>query len=225
MTRAGWMLLFLVGLAWPAHAASPDGGAPETDGGSVAAASQAAPTAAKDDLDFDLLDNQKGKVAPAFDPVAAAHAQKLAAEVKTRRRVLSWHQGLGLATIGALALTMVLGTLDYVDKFGGGDYTGRYTAAHEGLSIVSTAGFTTTAILGLAAPTPYKKPIKADAALAHKVLMGVAAAAFIANLILGPISASKEGTLMQRDLAGAHIGIGYGSLAAMLGGWLTFVVK
>jgi len=220
MTRAGITLCLLVGLVAPARAEVPDGGLPVDMAPAPVPTAEAKP---KDDLDFDLFEPKK--IAPAFDPVAAALALKLSAEVKTRRRVLTWHQGLGLATLGALALTMVLGTLDYVDKFGGGDYTGKYTAAHEGVSIVATAGFTTTAILGLAAPTPYKKPIRADSALAHKVLMGVAAACFVANLILGPISASKEGTLLQRDLAGAHVGIGFGSLAAMTAGWLAFVIK
>jgi hypothetical protein len=181
----------------------------------------AAPAA--NELDFNLLDNNKPP--PAVDPAAAAKAARIAQQVKTRRRTLLTHQAFGLVTLGLLALTVVMGSLDYYDKFGGGNFTLKYEGAHEAFAIGSTVTFATTAALGLFAPDPYKKPIKADAALAHKILMGAAAACFIANLILGPVSEGALGQVAQRNFAAAHLGVGVGAMATMTAGWLAFVIK
>jgi hypothetical protein len=174
------------------------------------------------ELDFNFFEDKKD---PNAELAAKLKADALDRQVRARRKTLTAHQAFGITSYALLAATLVLGTLNYYDKFGGGDFTGRYNAAHLGFSIGSSATFLTTGVLGLAAPQPYKKPLKADAALFHKVMMGIATACFVGNLILGPVSASREGKLDQRDFAGAHLGIGYGAFAAMTAGWLAFVVK
>jgi hypothetical protein len=202
-------------------AAPPSTPAPAATSTPPAAPAQQTPSGGGD-LDFNFFEDKKD---PNAELAAKLKADALDRQVRTRRKALTAHQAFGITTLGLLAVTLVLGTLNYYDKFGGGDYTLRYNTAHLAFSVGTSATFLTTGVLGLAAPQPYKKPIKADAALFHKVMMGIASACFVANLILGPISSSREGKLDQRDFAGAHLGIGYGAFAAMTAGWMAFVVK
>ena len=182
-------------------------------------------------MDFDLFGD-----APKVGPNANAPGAKLPAsaalardpavigrQVKVRRRVLELHTGFGFATLVAFAATLVIGQLNYQDKYGGGDSTGRYADAHLGLSLGTSALFATDAILALAAPTPYKKPIKADAALLHKVMMGIATAGMVTQLALGFATASNGGNLAQRDMALGHAVVGYVTFASMLTGYLSYV--
>ena len=63
-----------------------------------------------------------------------------------------------------------------------------------------------------------------DTATIHKIAMTVAAAGMAAQIVLGIITASKEGQSVQRDFALAHQIVGYTTLAASLTGFsvLTF---
>ena len=87
--------------------------------------------------------------------------------------------------------------------------------AHEGLGIGTASLFGVTGILALAAPNPYPKPLKLDAALMHKLSMLMATACFAAQIIMGPIMAVSDGKLFQKDMALAHLVIGYGAFAFM----------
>ncbi len=203
-----------------ARAAPPASGAPSStpDGGTPAPRSGA--------LDFDLFGDAPKPTAPGAQLAAAAKGVDplvIAQQVRTRRRMLQLHQGFGFATLALLAATVVIGQLNYIDKYGGGDFTERYQTPHLGLALASTATFATTGILGLAAPTPYKKPIRADAALLHKVMMGLATAGMVTQLALGFVTAAKGGDLIQRDLALGHLVAGYATFAAMATGYLAFV--
>ncbi len=200
-------LLLLVGLARPTFAQPAPAPAP------------ARPPA----LDFNLLDDPAAKKAPAADAAKAARDRDFDRKVKRRRSILLWHQGLGFATLVALAATCVIGQLNYQDKYGPGNDDARYYNAHLGLAVSTSALFATTGILALAAPEPYKKPLRADTALAHKVLMAVATAGMAAQLVLGPIAAFREGKLDQRDYALAHLVTSYATFAAMATGVLVYV--
>ena len=214
------LALALVGAHAPAARAQSAETAQPADG--TPAPSAPAPSAPSGDLDFNFFEDKKD---PNAELATKLKADALDRQVRARRKTLTAHQAFGITSYALLAVTLVLGTLNYYDKFGGGDYTGRYNAPHWAFSIGSSATFLTTGVLGLAAPQPYKKPLKADTAMFHKVMMGIATACFVANIILGPISSSREGKLDQRDFAGAHLGIGYGAFAAMTAGWMAFVVK
>jgi hypothetical protein len=184
---------------------------------------QTAPPAG--DLHFDLFADDKSQT-PAEKARHEQQTRDIDRLVKRRRTLLTWHQGFGFATLGLLATTLVLGQLNYQDKFArDGDYTGRYNRAHFDLALTTSGAFAVTAALALFAPNPYPKPIKLDAALLHKVSMGLAAACFLTQVILGPISVLKEGTLQQRPLAQAHLAIGYASFAFMATGTIAYLVK
>jgi hypothetical protein len=55
----------------------------------------------------------------------------------------------------------------------------------------------------------------------HKIAMAVATAGMVAQVVLGPITGSKEGQLSQRDFALAHQIIGYTTLVATYTGFLV----
>jgi hypothetical protein len=182
-------------------------------------------SAQESDMRFDLFGEDKHESA---EDKARAEQQTLALERKVRRRrsMLTWHQGLGFATLGLLATTLVIGQLNYQDKFSpDGEYTGRYNNVHLDLSVASSGLFAVTGMLALFAPNPYPKPIKVDAALLHKVSMAAATACFLAQIVLGPISISKEGSLAQRPLAQAHLAVGYASFAFMATGTIAYLAK
>lgn len=178
-------------------------------------------------LDFDLFnDKDKPKLDPAAQAAADAKLKELERKVRIRRQVLTAHQVIGFTTLAVMAATVILGQVNYVARYGGlndGMDFDRYQNAHLGLSVSTSALFTTLGILGLAAPNPYPKPIKADAALVHKVSMALATAGMVTQLILGPITAISGGKLEQRDLALGHVITGYATFGFMSAGVLAYV--
>jgi hypothetical protein len=175
------------------------------------------------DFGFDLGNEEKKKT-PAESATEKERLAKLERKVHLRRSMLQWHQALGFITLAALAVTDVIGTLSYYDKYtAGGTDTGQFTTAHEGLAIGTSISFGVTGILALAAPNPYPKPLKLDAALLHKMSMLMATVCFAAQIVMGPIMAVSDGKLFQKDMALAHVVIGYGAFAFMGVGTLAYV--
>jgi hypothetical protein len=198
------------------------------------------------DFDFNLSkDDQKKSTSPdtskggAFDfslegeekkksPEEEAHAKvkqaKLESDVKVRRALLLSHQALGFATLAVFAAQLVIGQLNYQDKYGReGTTTDDYKLTHLALGTTTATLFAATGIVALAAPNPYPKPIKFDAALVHKLCMAVAAAGMALQIVLGPITASRDGKLDQRDYAVTHLVVGYTTFAFMSAGVLSYV--
>jgi len=169
--------------------------------------------------DIDLLPK-------AATPTAAdlAHQRELERQLAKRRKMLAYHQIGGFLTLGSLAATAVLGQLDYLDKYGGRGDTGTYHAWHRWVAAASTAIFAGTASLAVFAPAPIENQARLDTATLHKIAMTVAAAGMATQIVLGIITASKEGQPVQRDFARAHQIIGYTTLAAAATGFvvLTF---
>ena len=168
--------------------------------------------------DFELLPPEK-----APDPAEVTRGRELSRELSRRRSMLQLHQLGGFATVGAMVATAAVGQLNYNDKYGGGGYTGRYIVTHRWLGIGTTAIFTATGLLAVLAPSPLAKPLRLDTVTVHRVAMAVAAAGILAQIILGPITASKEGQPSQRDFAFAHLIVGYTTLAATATGFAVLV--
>ena len=169
--------------------------------------------------DIDLLPKPS---APSAE--AVARQRELERLQEKRRKMLLYHQIGGFLTLGSLTATAVLGQLDYNDKYGGGGDVGTYHAWHRWTAVASTIIFAGTAALAVFAPVPAEKPAGFDTATVHKIAMTVAAAGMATQIVLGIVTASKEGQYSQRDFALAHQIIGYTTLAASVAGFtvLTF---
>ena len=186
-------------------------------------ATPASPAGQSSEMSFDLFGDQTKK-SPLDEAREQERIAKLERKVHLRRQLLRWHVALGFVTLAALAATDIIGQLNYQDKFAAtGTDAGTFATVHEGLAIGTTGLFAATGILALAAPNPYPKPIKLDAALVHKLAMALATACFVTQVVLGPISAISDGKLYQRDLAVAHLVTGYGAFAFMAAGVLAYV--
>lgn len=164
--------------------------------------------------DFDLLPKE---AVP--DPAALARQQELERKLTQRRAMLGYHQLGGLVTLAGLTGTVVLGQLNYLDKYGGHGDKGTYRLWHRWTAISTTAVFAGTASLALFAPVPLEKKPRLDTATLHKIAMAVASAGMVTQIVLGFVTASKEGQVVQRDFALAHQIVGYTTLAAALTGF------
>jgi len=168
------------------------------------------------DLDFgdDLLDSSTSAEAPvAVDPA-------LERAIERRRTMLTVHQTLGLATAATLAATMVVGQLNFDDRYRGFGDTGRYKSWHTGLVIGSSTLFAGTGLLGLLAPTPFKKEFRWDTITFHKIFMSIATAGMLSQVALGRLTVDREGKLSQVALARAHQAIGFATMGAVAAGAL-----
>ena len=166
--------------------------------------------------DFDLLAPQK-----APDEATKQRDLELMQDLRRRRTMLQLHQIGGYATLATVTAAVVLGQINYLDKYAGGGDTGKWMTPHAIAAFTAAGVFTATGLLAVLAPSPLEKPARVDTATLHKIAMAVATAGFIAQVVLGPITASKEGQLSQRDFALAHQIIGYTTLAATYTGFLV----
>ena len=168
------------------------------------------------DQDFDLLAPQK-----APDEATRQREMEVMHQLETRRTMLQLHQIGGYATLATVTAAVVLGQINYLDKYAGGGDTGKWVTPHAIAAFTAAGVFTATGLLAVLAPSPLEKPVRMDTATLHKIAMAVATAGFVAQVVLGPITASKEGQLSQRDFALAHQIIGYTTLAATYTGFLV----
>ena len=168
------------------------------------------------DQDFDLLAPQKPP-----DEAAKERDRELMQQLGQRRTMLQLHQIGGYATLATVTAAVVLGQVNYLDKYGGGGDTGRWMTPHAIAAFTAAGVFTATGLLALFAPSPLEKPLRFDTATLHKIAMAVATAGMVAQIVLGPITGSKEGQLSQRDFALAHQIVGYTTLVATYTGFLV----
>jgi hypothetical protein len=143
---------------------------------------------------------------------------ELESKLALRRKMLQAHQFGGYLTVAAVGTTVVLGQLNYADKYGGGGDTGKYYQWHKWAGFTTAAIFFTTASLAIFAPSPIEKHGGVDTITLHKIATAVATAGIIAQIILGPIVASKQGEISQRDWALAHQIVGYTTAVATAAG-------
>ncbi len=212
----------VIGLVVPsliaASARAEDAG-PDAPRGTAPTAS--APPSGGDSFDFNFMPQAN----PAEEAARKKHAEEVEKKARTRRKMLLAHQALGFVTLAVLAATCVVGQFTYLDKYGGGNDDNRALyASHAVLAIASTSLFATTGALAVAAPNPYEKSRwHFDTALVHKASMLLATLGMVAQIVLGPITASREGHLDQRDLALAHVITGYATFGFMAAGTIAYV--
>jgi hypothetical protein len=158
------------------------------------------------------------------DPEELARQQELEGKLQTRRTMLQYHQIGGMLTLATLGATVVFGQLNYNDKYGGGGDTGRWYDWHKYFAFTSAAIFAGTGALAIFAPSPLEKPARLDTAMLHRISMGVATAGMVTQIVLGFVTAGKNGSVSQRDYALAHQIVGYTTFAATAVGFavLTF---
>jgi hypothetical protein len=154
-------------------------------------------------LDFDLL----GKPPPV--------ATQDDASMKLRRKMLSFHQGLGLGLVALELGTTVVGQLNYSDRFGADPPgTARYQASHAALAYGTLGVFAVNGIVALLAPRPKERTYAMDRVMVHRIGMALATAGMIAQGALGVYTHQREGYLDQQRLARTHLAVGYATFAA-----------
>src|SRR3954462_6570270 len=193
---------------------------PPAQGGAAQQQPASKPEAKPSDDDFNLLAPEKKP-----DAAALAAQARIQGEARRRRTMLQLHQIGGFATLATMTATVVLGQLNYMDKYGGGGDFGTYKTAHSISAYTTAAVFTATGLLAFLAPNPFEKPLRVDTATMHKASMIVATAGMATQIILGIATAGKEGTLAQRDLALAHQIVGYTTLVATYTGFLVLTFE
>jgi hypothetical protein len=158
-------------------------------------------------LGFDLLG------APALPPVPVDEGK-----MRWRRRLLQWHQGVGLGLFGLTLATTVVGQLNYSDRFAGGPSTGKYMGTHQVLSYTTLIAFGGDGALALLAPRPFERQGGFDRVDLHKISMAAATAGMVAQGVIGVMTRQREGYLNQERYARVHLVIGYATLAAVATG-------
>ena len=158
------------------------------------------------------------------DAETLARQHQVDRELRTRRQMLQLHQLGGMLTLASLGATVIFGELNYIDKYGGGGDTGRWYEWHRFSAFTAAALFAGTGILAVFAPSPLEKPRRLDTAMLHRIAMGVATAGMVTQIVLGFVTASKEGSISQRDFALAHQVVGFATFGATAVGFgvLTF---
>jgi hypothetical protein len=156
-------------------------------------------------MDFDLL----GEAKP---PPPAPDQRRMA----RRRKMLTWHQGIGLGLLGLQLATTTVGQLNYSDRFAGGPSTARYRTTHAALAYTNVAVFALNGTLALLAPNAAAKQDRGfDRVTQHKWAMFTAAAGMLTQGALGIYTSRREGFQDQERFATIHLAIGYATLAAI----------
>jgi hypothetical protein len=166
-------------------------------------------------LDFQFFEPDAAG-APGAD--SAAKSATISDLSKIRRHRLETHQFLGLTTWAFMAAGCIIGQLNYNDLYGGGSGRGSYMMPHR-LLVYSTAGlFTATGIYALLAPQPYKKPLKFDTGLVHRIAAIGATAGMVAEVALGFITARTADSGNPsgiKSMAKVHDAIGWTTFGFM----------
>lgn len=163
------------------------------------------------DMDFNLL--------PQKSPEEDAAATAVARKVRTRRAMLQWHQGFGIATAALMTATVVTGQMNYSDRFGGGGGSGQYEIWHDTFEAATVLSFATAGLLAIFAPSPFEhRSSGVDTVTIHKYSMLVATIGMATEVPLGIWTVTREGYTNQGTLALTHLVIGYVTAAAFTAG-------
>ena len=166
-------------------------------------------------LDFQFFESDAA-ASPGTD--SATKSANISELSKKRRHRLETHQFLGLTTWAFMAASCIIGQLNYNDLYGGGSGRGSYQMPHRLLVYSSTGLFTATGIYALLAPQPYKKPLKFDTGLIHRIAAIGATAGMVAEVVLGFITARTADSGNPsgiKSMAKVHDAIGWTTFGFM----------
>lgn len=164
---------------------------------------QAAPALALEPQTFQL------QAAPVLKELPAS-AEQLEAEAIVRHSQLQFHQGMGLATLGAMALTTGWGI--YAKRFGGTANRALNDNVHMALGGLTAGLYLGTAGLALMAPKGYEEEHTGfDSIEAHKALAWLHAAGMVSTLGLGILTSIGDPNVSSS----LHGGIGGTTLGLM----------
>jgi hypothetical protein len=200
----------------PPQEQQPTTSEPQKPGAKPQGAEEQKPQGGTQNEEFELLAPRK-----APDEATRSRDEALMRQLGRRRTMLQLHQYGGYATMATLTVAVVLGQLNYLDKYGGGGDTGRWMTPHTIAAFTAAGVFATTGVLAILAPSPLEKRARLDTVMLHRIAMIVATAGMVTQIVLGPIIGSKEGQLSQRDFALAHQIVGYTTLLATYTGFLV----
>lgn len=167
----------------------------------------------KPGLDFDFFGEKSAAVGT--DGGLGADDARLAEQSHTRRWMLKTHQTLGIATWLALVATVTVGQLNYNQLYGGGGGSNQWQTPHRALVLSTSALFAATATFALLAPTPYKKPLRFDTGLVHRMAVIGATLGMLTEGILGWVTthqADAGNPHNLRAMARTHQIVGYTTL-------------
>jgi cytochrome b561 len=165
-------------------------------------------------LDFDFFGGQSAAPSEGGQVPLAAEPD-LAKEVQTRRWMLKVHQTLGITTWLSMLATVIVGQLNYNQLYGGGGGSNKWQNPHRALVISTSTLFAATATFSLLAPTPYKKPLRFDTGLVHRIAVIGATLGMVTEVVLGWITthqADAGNPHNLRTMAKAHQIVGYSTL-------------
>lgn len=135
-------------------------------------------------MDFNFFADSPGPSGPAGVDVSP-EALELKHSGETRRWMLTTHQTLGIATWILMAATVTIGQLNYNQLYGGGGGSTKWQNPHEYLVAATTAAFVATGAFALFAPSPYKKPLRFDTGLVHRLAVAGATLGMLTEVFLG----------------------------------------
>ena len=138
-------------------------------------------------LDFDFFGDKAAGAGTAGNESdnSDADASDREQQSHTRRWMLKTHQTLGIATWALMAATVTVGQLNYNQLYGGGSGPPKWQNAHEILVLSTSVAFAATAAFAIFAPTPYKKPLRFDTGLVHRIAVIGATLGMVTEGLLG----------------------------------------
>ena len=227
MRRRFSVVILLASMAIPAlvfgsekpEKARHHGGAPPVATEPTEAPAQAGSSTTKDDknLDFNFFPAE-GEAGSKDAATSDENAAEVARKASTRRWMLKTHQTLGLITWALMAATVTVGQLNYNQLYGGGGGSTKWQGPHAALVFGTSLTFASTGAFAIFATQPYKKPLKLDTGLVHRIAAAGATLGMVTELVLGVATKSRANAGNPRELrtlARTHQIIGYSTFGLL----------
>jgi hypothetical protein len=168
-------------------------------------------------LDFNFFPAE-GEAGSTDAATSNQEADEVARKASTRRWMLKTHQTLGLITWALMAATVTVGQLNYNQLYGGGGGSTKWQGTHAALVFGTSLTFAGTGAFAIFAPQPYKKPLKLDTGLVHRIAVAGATLGMLTEVVLGIATKSRANAGNPRELrtlARTHQIIGYSTFGLL----------